>query len=140
MLSQVLVLLLFIELVQNNIKLGICLITRWLCSIIILLKNIVLLLYQDSIPLIPENYTFSAIEIPFEHGKLSEDRVYSFLDSLLISRLFCWSLHAVRSSSLPFRSLRMNMMQTPTNMKEPGRSKIIATIDRKGLLDDQLIN
>jgi len=34
----------------------------------------------------------------------------------------------------------MNMMQTPTNMKEPGRSKIIVTIDRKGLLDDQLTN
>ena len=41
-------------------------------------------LYQDSIPLIPENYTFSAIEIPFEYGKLSEERVYSFLDSLRI--------------------------------------------------------
>ena len=39
-----------------------------------------------------------------------------------------------------FRSLRMNMMQAPTNMKEPGRSKIITTIVRKELFADQLTN
>jgi hypothetical protein len=36
--------------------------------------------------------------------------------------------------------LRMNMMQAPTNMKEPGRSKIITTIVRKELFADQLTN
>ena len=38
--------------------------------------------YKDSIPPIPENYTFSVIEIPFLSGELSEKRAYNLLDSL----------------------------------------------------------
>ena len=39
-------------------------------------------IYKDSIPSVPENYIFSVIEVPFLSGKLSENRVYSLLDSL----------------------------------------------------------
>jgi len=38
--------------------------------------------YKDSIPPVPENYTFSIIEIPFLSGELSENRAYNLLDSL----------------------------------------------------------
>ena len=39
-------------------------------------------IYKDSIPSVPENYSFSVIEVPFLSGKLSENRGYSLLDSL----------------------------------------------------------
>jgi len=38
--------------------------------------------FKDSIPLVPENYTFSVVEVPFVSGKFSENIVYQFLDSL----------------------------------------------------------
>ena len=38
--------------------------------------------YKDSIPPVPENYTFSVIEVPFVYGELSENRAYILLDSL----------------------------------------------------------
>ena len=38
--------------------------------------------YKDSIPPIPENYTYSLIEVPFLPGKISEDRIYNLLDAL----------------------------------------------------------
>jgi peptidyl-prolyl cis-trans isomerase SurA len=38
--------------------------------------------YKDSIPPVPENYTFSIIDIPFLSGELSENRAYNLLDSL----------------------------------------------------------
>jgi len=38
--------------------------------------------YKDSIPSVPENYTFSVIEVPFLSGEFSENKAYSLLDSL----------------------------------------------------------
>ena len=38
--------------------------------------------YKDSIPLVPENFTFSVIEIPIVPGESSEKVAYNFLDSL----------------------------------------------------------
>jgi peptidyl-prolyl cis-trans isomerase SurA len=38
--------------------------------------------YKDSLPIIPEQYSFSVIEIPFIAGSITEQRTFNFLDSL----------------------------------------------------------
>jgi len=39
-------------------------------------------IYKDSIPIIPEQYSFSVIEIPFLSGSLSEQKTFDFLNNL----------------------------------------------------------
>ena len=39
-------------------------------------------IYKDSILIIPENYTFSVVEVPFVSGQSSEVEIYNILDSI----------------------------------------------------------
>jgi len=68
-------------------------------------------IHKDSIPLVPENYTFSVVEVPFISGDASEKRVYTFLDSLRNLIIF---------EGVSFDSLAMKHSQDPGSSSSGG--------------------